>query len=265
MARIIKANSTADPPAGEAAALNLNDLAAEARQGVLEARKEAARVVAAARSSAEAVERQAAETGYEEGFARGRGEGLEQGRREGAEAAREAFEAELERLARLGQRIVEELAAARSEFICAAGGGMLEFAIALAEKIVARVAVADIEAARANLRKALELLDGPGEIIVRVNPQQLYGLREHCAKLATVFAAGEVRLVADEQIAPGGVKLTRRQGEIDATVDTQFENVVRALLGPGTTGQEDGRYVAEEPTPPLPFAERRAAVGHGSF
>jgi flagellar assembly protein FliH len=252
MARIVKAETVHEAAGARGAMLNLNDLAAEANGLVLEARKEAARIVAEARSAAEAVEREAAETGYAEGVARGRSEGWSAGEREARESSSAKFEGEMASLVRLVRKITKELADARSDFVHAAHYGMLDFAVELAEKIVGRVAAADVGAARANLRKALELVDGPGDVTVRVNPAQLYELREHCAKFATALAAGDISVVADDHVAPGGVRLLRSRGEIDATIQTQLDNVVRALLG--TAAAEEGRYEPQPAVPQLPFA-----------
>ena len=58
MTRVIKANASQSQQA-RAAVLDLADFAAEARTVVLDARKDAARIVAEARAKAEAAERQA--------------------------------------------------------------------------------------------------------------------------------------------------------------------------------------------------------------
>jgi len=258
MTRIIKAAERQ----ADVVALDLGDLTAEAREELLAARKEAARVAAEAHAAAEAAERQASENGYRDGFDRGRAEGLAEGERLGREEAHRRFREELGELADLARRISEELTEARDRMVDAARAEMLEMAVAIAEKIVGRVAVVDLEAAKANLRKALERVHGPGEIVVRVNPDQLYALREHGAKLATAFAAGEVRMVADEAVAPGGVRVALRQGEVDATVETQFARVVAELLGPGGEAGELGQYVPEAQEPQLPFDGECAARPH---
>lgn len=213
--RVIKAGDGA-----RAAVLNLVDLAAEAKRLVLDARVEAARIVEEARAAADAIRRQAArepaaraQQPTADAAAHGPGES----------SSREAGE--------LASKALAELLAAREEILHAARRQMLQFSLHLAEKIVGHVAAADTRAAQANLEKALALAGG-GEIVVSVAPAQLEELRRQCGQYVGELSAGSVvRLEADEKIAPGGVKVTSRCGEIDATIETQLANVAASLLG----------------------------------
>jgi hypothetical protein len=66
---------------------------------------------------------------------------------------------------------------------------------------------------------------------------------------------GRIRWVADEAVAPGGVKVLTRRGQVDATIQTQLDNVAEALLGartgPGPAAPEpaagEGEYLPEAP------------------
>jgi len=251
MARIIKAKTGPAADTGETPVMNLADIAAEARAIILDARKDAARVVAEARAAAEGVCDQAAEKGYAEGFARGQNDGYADGHKQGLAEGKEELAARAEDLVKLAERTVGELTAARGELLHRGRCEMLDFALALAEKIVGRLAVEDPAAARENLAKALELASFSQELRVKVHPSQLADLQACLPKFTEAFGrSGEVRLVGDEAISPGGVKLSSPQGEIDATIETQFSNIVEALLGgPGASrrvGQEShgpaGRY-----------------------
>lgn len=232
MTRVIKAEQLNAEAPPRAVLLNLRDFLDEARTVVLDARKEAARILTDARADAQAARRQAAEQGYAEGFARGQNDGYSDGRGKAQDEGRERIAADSAALARLAATIVEELSAARADLMHRARCQMLDFAMELAEKIVGRVAVTDIAAARANLAKALELSCRSGQVVVCVNPAQLDQLREHFAELVeALHLRGVVRLVSDPQISPGGVKLLSQGGAIDATIETQLANVVEALVG----------------------------------
>ena len=54
--------------------------------------------------------------------------------------------------------------------------------------------------------------------------------------------SGDVRLVADEQIGKGGVKIISGHGEVDATIATQLNDVVESLFGRSDLA---GRYESE--------------------
>lgn len=232
MAKIIKADATKEQDAPLAAALSLSDFAAEARQVVLDARKEAARIVAEARGKAETDRRLSEQRGYEEGFARGQNDGYADGERTAAKAAGEKFRVEFDALLEVAGKVTEELSAARADLLHQARGRMLDLALEVARKIVGHAAVMQIAAARENLAKVLKKANPRGELTVKVNPDQLEPLKAHCAELIDLLGVlGEVRVVGDEAIGAGGVKLLAREGEIDATIRTQLANVIEALTG----------------------------------
>jgi len=244
MAQIIKTDATQDVGAARATVLNLADVAAEARAVVLDARKEAARLVADAQAKADEICRAAREEGYGAGLACGRTEGARQGRQEAKEEGKARFSAESAELTGLLRKVVEELSSARAELLHRARCEMLDFAVELAEKIVGRVAVADVSAAQANLDKAMELVRQGGEIVVKANPAQLDCLREYCRNLVeSLGMGGPVRLAGDPSVGPGGVKVVSGPCLIDATVQTQLANVVEALLG--RRRGDEGRYVPD--------------------
>jgi len=232
MTRIIKADATVDPSATKAGILNMPDFAAEARRIVLEARKDAARIMSEARAEAESIQRRARQDGYAEGFARGQNDGHTEGGRQARADVGKEIAGEYAELLAWAKEVVAGLSAAQAESRRHGSGGILEMAVLLAEKIVGRVAAVDVEAAKANLAKVLELAHFASKVVVRVNPGQLEALREAFRDLVDALGAGGmVRLVGDERICPGGVKLVSRHGQIDATIETQLANVARVLLG----------------------------------
>lgn len=237
MTRVIKADSMDGPAGPRATVLHLQDLAAEAGRVVLDARKQAARILAEARGKAEAERTAAAERGFAEGLARGRDDGYADGRRRGLEETRKEFAATSSEMTALAGKITEQLRG----LLDGQEARVLDFALALAARIVGQVAATNIDAAKANLAKVLELADG-GPLVVRVNPAQLDKLRAWAPQLLRRLSAGdEVSLVADKQIGPGGVRADSATGQIDATIEAQMAHVVEALLGAGAP--DAGRYV----------------------
>lgn len=230
MARILK--DSVDDTQARVAVLRLADLADEARRVVVEARQEAARIVADARSQAEQIAQQAREAAYRQGLEQGCREGLAQGLSQAGQDAQNRLGQDAAEAVGLLQEAAREIVDARDRLLGECRAEMLTLAIELAEKIVGRVAARDIGAAQANLAKVLELVNGGGAIVVRVNPAQLARLKSCCQELAEAQGlSAEVTLLADESIECGGVKVTQRSGEIDGTISTQMENVIDALLG----------------------------------
>lgn len=231
MAGIIKAQLQ-QPASPGAAMLNLNDFAEEARAVVLDARRQAAKILADARARVEATRKTARETGYSEGLEQGRQEGFNAGLDKARSEDLHKLDRELRELKTLAGKMVNELVGAKTELMHQAHSEMLEMVIELAEKIVGPLARADVSVAKMNLAKALELAGAAGELMVKVNPGQLEQLRQHCGELAEALSIpGTIRLVGDEKVGLGGVKLYSGGGMIDATVETQLANVAEALAG----------------------------------
>lgn len=257
--RIIKADDPDQCASAKADVLNLSDFAAEARGIVLDARKDAARIVSEARAKSESVRRQARQQGYAEGFARGQADGHTDGLQQARVEAGRTYAAQYAEVLDLVRRTGTELAHARGGILHDGAGQVLDLAVLLAEKIVTIVAVEDIDAARANLAKVLEMAHGGGQIVVNVNPDQLSALQKDFSELAEALGlGGTVQLAADRRVSPGGVVLGSRNGVIDATIETQLANIARGLLGRDVRrGQADdrpaeiGRYEPTD-TPPCP-------------
>lgn len=237
MTRIIKPDNPPKAPDARSAVMNLADIAAEARSIVLDARKDAARIVAEAREKSEEVRLAAAEKGYAEGLARGQNDGYADGQKRGFQQASQDFQTGAAGLLDLAGKIVAELSAARADLLLQARSEMIDLSLELAEKIVGRVAAGDASAARENLGKVLDLANRSHDVTVRVHPAQLEALRQHVGQFAQTLETGEIHLVGDERVSPGGVYLSAGQGEIDATIETQLANVAEALVGRGDAGR----------------------------
>ena len=232
MGRIIKATELEDTEAPRMMALKLSEMATEVRDVILDARKQAACILADARDQAEYIQMQGEEKGYSEGFERGRREGYAEGERDGRELVRKTMADETAQLVRLARATVEELTRAEEALRRRERERVLELAVAIAERIVGKITLTDLAPARTNLAKTLELAGRTGPVRVLVNPSQLDALRRHCTELVELLGrSDQVELVGDEGISPGGVRLVVGGGEIDATIETQLNNIAEALIG----------------------------------
>ena len=250
MAQIIKTNSDENKHKAVAGVLELKDLAAQARQIVLDARKDAARIVSEAREKASAFEQDARASGFAKGLLQGRDKGIHEGRQEARNDSKEHADGEMLALVELVKNIATELSAAKANVISQAKRDMLGFSLNLTEKIVSHVKIYDLAAAKSNLAKALEMASGTGKMTIKVNPAQLDALHIHCSDLVSAMnIPGQLGMVGDEHIERGGVKVLTTGGEIDATISTQFDNVVAALLGrcdddANWSDAESGQYIS---------------------
>jgi len=232
MAQVIKADPLHAPGIGRYAPASA-DAAGESWTLLADARRQAAEILAEAKARAADQYRQAGDQGYAEGFARGRSDGCAEGIRRAREEGSKELSDRTAELSRQMARVVETLAEACGEVRREAQRHMLRLAVRLAERIVGLVASRDVSAAEANLRKALELAGRPPKATVLVNPGQLEALRLECESFLNVAGGSGVELVAEAGVSPGGAKVLVQSGEIDATIETQLDNVARALLGEG--------------------------------
>ncbi len=236
--RVIKVHADASG-AREATPLSLESLEQRGRQIVERARKQAQKIVAdaltEARTEGERIRAEARETGYREGFEKGSSEGTDQGR---AQALQEAA-AELEQMQRSVQEMTTLVVEQHQDVIRQARRDLLSLAVAVARRLVkAEVRRDSIDAARRNLEAALELASLKSKVWIHVNPSDAEGLKRHLGSVAGLFDhQGDVELLADKSIAPGGAVVRTEAGEVDARLGEQMDKLERELLHP--TGKRD--------------------------
>ena len=109
MARVMKADQLAAGGPVRVQAMNLRDLADQARTIVLEARKEAAAILAQAQTQAAKTRQEAAQAAEVEGFAKGHAAGLAQGADHGRQTAQTQFRAEVAELSDLAKAMIADL------------------------------------------------------------------------------------------------------------------------------------------------------------
>jgi flagellar biosynthesis/type III secretory pathway protein FliH len=184
---------------------------------VLDARAEAAVLLARARSEADALRADASavrEDARREGFETGRAEGV-------AEAA-------------------VALAAARTEaarLVAAAGPTAVALAAKMAEKIVGRAVALAPDTMAEIAREALAACrPGAGAVRVRIHPDDLPAVEVRRAALEATAPAATLELVADESVWRYGCVIETPQGQVDARLETQLAALERALTSGGRPG-----------------------------
>lgn len=236
MKRVIKADAMQGQQGTQALPLELADVTADAKRLLATSRAQAESMISQALAEASAIREQARGDGFAEGLLQGRQEGFSQAQQAARQQVSEKLSDESERLVAIAAKVIGEIASARQATLQEAKDHMVEFAISLASKIVGQVAATDINAARANLAKVLELADGEAAITVKVNSSQLRRLQEELPELVKALRVrGQVELSGDDEVPMGGARVLGQLGEIDATIETQWNNVVEALLGPAAS------------------------------
>jgi type III secretion protein L len=148
------------------------------------------------------------------------------GEREGASQAQHMRE----EIVSLQERMLKEV---ESEVVRAAmrvAGELLAAELATREDGVVDVACTALLAAK-NAR----------DINLRTSPRDAPILRKHKARLVSVLArAKDLEIREDKRVKPGGVLIETESGVVDAQLETQLEELTRALERPALFASNDG-------------------------
>jgi flagellar assembly protein FliH len=153
-------------------------------------------------------------------FARGRAEGL----RAGADAANRQAEATSRRI----EQTIKELNVLKGEIVHQTERQVVELAMAIAHRILQRQLTMDRSLLLAMARVALDRLGEQTAATIRLHPDD-YALVTAGSDLES--AGGTLRIVADPVVSRGGCVVQTDFGQMDASLDGQFRELARVLLG----------------------------------
>ncbi|MCD6298804.1 MAG: hypothetical protein J7M30_16800 [Deltaproteobacteria bacterium] len=158
------------------------------------------------------------EEAYEKGFAQGEKDGLELGEKKGIKVI-ENIESILNELIRLKNEIPKQY---EKE--------ILDLTFAIAKKIIHREIATDESAIKDTILNALSFAVEKSKVILGVNPEDF----DYVEKLRTQFFAEvkdlkSISIISDPSITRGGCFLETPYGDIDASVETQLEEVYQSI------------------------------------
>lgn len=165
----------------------------------------------------EEIQREAAareQQAFEAGYRKGADEGFQQ--------ASSQLKPVLEGLA----QTLREWQQARRRLRREAERDLVELAIAIARRIVHRELNVDPQALLGIVKAALERLEGREVDRIRVHPADAALVGSHLEQAGLE----QVRLIADPQLSRGSLLLETAQGTLDASVETQLEEIRYGLL-----------------------------------
>lgn len=149
--------------------------------------------------------------------------GYAQGERAGLEAGGKRAEAMLRRVA----QTLEDLAGLRQSLIRDTERQMVQLALTLARRVVHREVSLDPELTGALAHVALEKLATTTPATIRLHPDDYTIVTQDGPK----WGSTTVTVVPDPAIPRGGCIVESDFGYVDATIDRQFEELSRVLLG----------------------------------
>ncbi len=231
MASVIKAGATG-PILKRLSTVDLADHLSEARVVVESAKGRGADIVAQAEARADEVLERSKKSGHETGYRLGYEEGKEAGRRAAFDEARERFQREQATIVADMARAIREIDDTKEKLRIEAERNLLEFAVRIATRLTFAVGRLHRDAARENLKRAIRLVQSKTDLTIRVHPSDLDSIRTFAGSvLRDVDASQAVTIEADKAIAPGGCKVESEPTRVDATLETQVDEIVSLLLG----------------------------------
>ena len=148
------------------------------------------------------------------------------GLKEGEAAGRSRAAAELQPVIERLSKAIEDLAGLRPRLRRDAETDMLKLSLAIARRILRRELAVDPEALHGLVLAALEKLQGQEVCRVKVHPSLAPPVK---ACLQKGLAGAAVEVVADPSAPPGTVIFETGRGNLDASIESQFQEIERGL------------------------------------
>lgn len=199
------------------------EMLAEAEQTLAQAQRDAAETLDDARAQAEALR----EAAWQEGFHSGKEAGtdaVELALRREHDAQTRAWRAEIDTLvAAIGQ--------AREELWDAQEAEMLAFVMDIARQVVKTEVTQNPQVVAEVLHNALRRVTDKDQVRIRVSLPDAPAVRAMRDDLLNLLdGAKNLEIVDDRRIGPGGCVVETNAGTIDARMETQLDEVERALV-----------------------------------
>ncbi|MDR0383623.1 MAG: flagellar assembly protein FliH [Spirochaetaceae bacterium] len=188
---------------------------AEAESILSEARSQAEKIKADSEEKSAEAEKTAAANGFE----RGRKDGYESGM------------TEVRRLVARARIVMERLQDKRLEIIEQAEQEIIDIALLIARKVVKVISESQRQVVVENIKEALGKIKGKGKITVKVNTDDMETAGEYLDEFINLLeGSGDIRMLEDSSVDPGGCYIETDFGEVDARIAMQFAELESKIL-----------------------------------
>jgi flagellar assembly protein FliH len=144
------------------------------------------------------------------------------GFKEGEQAAQARWEKALEQ----ATRAAAEIAALRPILRRRAEEDVVRLAMAIARRILRREATIDTDAVLGLLKAGLERIEQREVSQVRVRPDDVPTVSRYLERIGSPY---RIEVVADSTLERGGMILETNKGSLDASLETQLEEIERGF------------------------------------
>jgi flagellar assembly protein FliH len=153
------------------------------------------------------------------------GEGFQQGYDEGLRLATQEQQQTAAQLGALLQGIVTDT----EQFVRGLEGDIIELALAVAEKVIAREVQTDREIVVNVVRAALAEVHDATELRIRVHPEDYALVEPRWQEMLPRSVAQHSELLADDLVEQGGCAVETRIGYVDGQLKTRLNQIVTAF------------------------------------
>jgi flagellar assembly protein FliH len=191
-----------------------------------QAQGEASRIIAEANEKAKKIEEESVAT-----FEKGKKEAEEQGLAAGKEAGFAEGKAEVDRLIRRVQAVLERANSRRAEILLETEQDIIDLVLLVARKVVKVISESQRSIIISNVTQALRKVKGRGNIIIRVNMADLKLTTEHTKDfIQRMEGVKTIQVAEDSTVDPGGCIIETDFGEIDARISSQLAELETKIL-----------------------------------
>jgi len=161
----------------------------------------------------------------EEAYARGRQEGLAM--------AEERLESTIQSLT----QAMEDISRLRQSLAQSGPQDMLRLVMAVAEQVIRRQVEVDPNVLLDIIKNALQASVRADSYRIRINPADLETVtKQKPLFLASISGLKNLSIETDPSISPGGCRVDSELGDVDATIESQLDNIRQALAEAITEG-----------------------------
>lgn len=231
----------------DAYVMDLSDLEKRGNALVDAASTKATQIIRDAQREREQLISSAQGQGHAEGYEAGHREGLSKGLEEGIAQARAKHAQQLEQISAMWTEQLGYFEQHRETMLESARVQIVELATSIAKRVIRRTIELDPSVVLDQLAAVLSSITETTRLVVRVHPDDAQLVRAELPGMVDRFASCEhAQIVTDPSLQPGScVACTASGGIVDASISTQLDRIVRAIL-PGDHNPDRSQELDEQ-------------------
>jgi flagellar assembly protein FliH len=175
---------------------------------------------------------------------------IEQAHVEGVAEGRAQAEEEFAALSRALGEALAQAGELRGRVMQEAEEDLLRLSVLIARRVMLREFACDPAVLAGVVRHAVELASEPGEVVVRLNPDEHLLVSQSWQFQALLKENPRILLKPDQAVGRAGCLVETTRGTIDASADSQLDEILRRLTEERSAHREEPEYLEpprEEP------------------